>query len=169
MSAAASGADGAAAEIGRRIAARYRAIADGPMAGLPVCNPALVVADVGFRALDGEAVGIVVTPWFMNVVAAHLPDEPPKPAAAPGATVRARLPGGDLPMVVGELPQFGRLDACSLFSPMHDFADMDAALETARAAIAELFARPAGPTERDTGYDRRTFLRGRFGASDPAR
>ena len=40
-------------DVGRRIAARYRAIAEGPMAGLPICNPALGVADVGFRAARG--------------------------------------------------------------------------------------------------------------------
>ena len=43
-------------------------------------------------------------------------------------------------MIVGDLPDFGRLDACSLFSPMQDFAGMDAALEAARAALTELFA-----------------------------
>lgn len=157
-----------AADVGRRIAARYRAIAEGPMAGLPICNSALGVADVGFRAHRGRAVEIVVSPWFMNLVAAALPAER-VPAAAPGATVPLVLPGGELAMIVGELPGFGRLDACSLFSPMQDFAGMDAALEAARAAITELFA--PGPEARGTAapHDRRAFLRGRFGALPAAR
>ena len=82
--------DDSAADVGRRIAARYRAIAEGPMAGLPVCNPALRVADVGFRAHHGRAVGIVVSPWFMNVVAAALPDAAPAPRLRRARPSRSR-------------------------------------------------------------------------------
>ena len=160
---------GPAAGVGRRIAARYRAIAEGPMAGLPVCNPALGVADVGFRAHRERAVGIIISTWFMNVVAAQLPGAAPAPAAAAGATVMLALPGGDVAMIVGDLPAFGRLDACSLFSPMQDFAGMDAALEAARAAIAELFAPAREAAGTATPYDRRAILRGRFGAPPAAR
>ena len=71
----------------------------------------------------------------MNVVAAPLPDGRPRRRRRPARPSRCALPGGDLDMIVGDLPDFGRLDACSLFSPMHDFAGMDAALEAARAAI----------------------------------
>lgn len=152
--------DAAAGELGRRVAARYREIAEGPMARLPVCNAALAVAEVGFRAHADLAVGIVVTPWFMNVVAAALPDAPPPPAAAAGATVALTLPGGTLALIVGDLPGFGRLDACSLFSPMQDFADMAAALEAARAAMAELFCPPAAAAPEALAVDRRGFLRG---------
>ncbi len=155
--------DDLAVAAGRRIAARYRAVAEGPMAGLPVCNPALGVADVAFRAHRGRAVGIVVTPWFMNVVAAPLPDGEPLPAAKPGETLTLALPGGDLALIVGDLPAFGRLDACSLFSPMQDFAGMDAALEAARAAMAELFAPAAEVPAAEGAHDRRAFLAGRFG------
>ena len=157
--------DDSAVAAGRRIAARYRAIAEGPMAGLPVCNPALGVADVAFRAHRGQAVGIVVTPWFMNVVAAPLPDGEPLPAAKPGETLTLALPGGDLALIAGDLPEFGRLDACSLFSPMQDFAGMDAALGAAGAAMAELFAPAAEVPAAEGAYDRRAFLRGRLGSS----
>jgi len=155
-----------AADLGRAIAACYRAVAEGAMAGMPVCNPALGVADVGFRPHAGQAIGIVVTPWFMNVVAARLPDAPRPPSAAPGAIVRAALPGGEIDMIVGDLDGFGRIDACSLFSPMQNFADMDAALEAARAAMAELFAR-AADRRAGAARDRRAFLSGRRAARAP--
>ena len=158
-----------ATEVGRRIAERYRAIGEASMAGLAVCNPALGVAEVGFRTQDGRAVGIVVTPWFMNVVAAELPGGAPLPAATIGALVTLALPGGALEMIVGALPEFGRLDACSLYSPMQNFADMDAAVATAHAAIGELFAPPANSTVDAVVCDRRAVLRGRFGAATPAR
>jgi [NiFe] hydrogenase assembly HybE family chaperone len=142
-----------AAAVGLRLEELYRALAEGPMAGLPICNPRLGVAALGFREIGGEAVGIIVTPWFVNVVAAPLGDAAPAPT---GSTRRLTLPAGALDLIVGELPGFGRLDAASLFSPCHEFADMDAALGAAAGALEVLFAPP--PTRE---LDRRAFLRGR--------
>ena len=140
--------------VALRLEELYRAIAEGPMAALPICNARLGVAALGFREIGGEAVGIVVTPWFVNLVAAPLGAEA---APAPvGSTRRLALPAGALDLIVGELPGFGRLDAASLFSPCHQFADMDAALGAAEGALEVLFAPPAS-----RGLDRRAFLRGR--------
>jgi [NiFe] hydrogenase assembly HybE family chaperone len=138
-------------EIAAALERLYRAIAEGAMAGLPICNPRLGVAARGFRAVGGEAVGLVVTPWFLNVVAAPLLPAAVTPAEA-GATRKLALPAGVIDLIIGELAGFGRLDSASLFSPMHDFADMAAALATAESAAEALFAAPA--------LDRRAFLRG---------
>jgi [NiFe] hydrogenase assembly HybE family chaperone len=138
-------------DIPARLGACYRAIAAGPMAGLPICHPRLGVAALGFRRVGEQAVGVVVTPWFMNIVAAPLATIPPAPL---GATVQLALPAGAFDLIVGDLAGFGRLDAASLFSPMHEFADMAAAVETAESAAAALFAAPA--------LDRRSLLRGRL-------
>jgi len=138
-----------AAEVGLRLQELYRGLAEGPMAGLPICNPRLGVAALGFREVGGETVGIVVTPWFVNVVAAPLEAD----GAPVGSTRRLTLPAGALEMIVGELPGFGRLDAASLVSPCHQFANMDAALGAAEGALDALFA--------PRGLDRRAFLRGR--------
>jgi [NiFe] hydrogenase assembly HybE family chaperone len=146
----------AAEAVGRRLELLYKGIAEGPMAGLPICNPRLTVAALGFRELGGEAVGIVATPWFLNVVAAPLGKAVP---ARAGETRRLTLPAGALDMIVGELPGFGRLDAASLFSPMHGFADMEAALGAAEDALGALFAPPP-----PHALDRRAFLRGRRAA-----
>jgi [NiFe] hydrogenase assembly HybE family chaperone len=139
--------------VGARLERLYRALAEGAMAGLPICNPALSVAALGFREAGGEAVGVVVTPWFLNVVAAPLGTAAP---ARPGETRRLALPAGELELIVGELPGFGRLDAASLFSPMFGFADMDAALAAAEGALEALFAVPP-----PRAIPRRAFLGGR--------
>jgi [NiFe] hydrogenase assembly HybE family chaperone len=140
------------AATGERLEALYRALAEGAMAGLPICNPRLGVAALGFREVGGEAVGVVVTPWFLNIVAAPLGSIAPTRA---GETRRLTLPAGALDLIVGELPGFGRLDAASLVSPMFAFADMAAALGAAEGALRALFAAPA-----PRGLDRRAFLRG---------
>jgi hypothetical protein len=59
--------DAEASAAGDTLAAIYRGAARA-MRDLPVYNPALAVAAIGFRALDDHAFGVIVTPWFMNLV-----------------------------------------------------------------------------------------------------
>jgi [NiFe] hydrogenase assembly HybE family chaperone len=154
-----------AALTGEAIATRYRHIAATAMAGLPICNAALDVAAEAFRVHAGRAVGIVVTPWFMNFVAADLADAPPSPALRAGSSIKLAAPAGEIELIVGELPGFGRLDSCSLFSPMGEFADMASAILTARKTMEALFAaRPPRPSAAPGALDRRAFLRGRLNA-----
>ena len=57
------------------------------MAGLAVVNPALEVEAVEFARWEGRWLGVMVTPWSMNLVL--LPDDPVAwRAAAAGATRR---------------------------------------------------------------------------------
>jgi [NiFe] hydrogenase assembly HybE family chaperone len=104
---------------------------------VPICNPALDVACVGFQAWRDQFFGIVVTPWFMNVLLAPAPGAPPV-EAAPGSTRNVSLPCGRVDFLVAELDGFGRLLMCSLFSPMQEFEDHAAALATAAAAAEQL-------------------------------
>lgn len=154
-----------AAPIGEAIAMRYRHIAVTAMAGLPICNTALAVAAESFRVHAGRAVGIVVTPWFMNFVAADLAAAPPSPALRAGSSIKLVAPAGEIELTVGELAGFGRLNSCSLFSPMGQFPDMASAILTARKTMGALFAaRPSRPSAPPGALDRRAFLRGRLNA-----
>jgi [NiFe] hydrogenase assembly HybE family chaperone len=159
-----TGRDDAAGVIGRRLEARYREIAAHSMAGLPICNPALDVAASGFRTYGGRVFGIITTPWFMNLVAADLPEIVPSGAAAMGATVRIGLPAGEVEFIAGELDGFGRLDSCSLFSPVFEFETMQAAVETAEEAARAFFdpAALAPPPSQPVELNRRDLLRGRL-------
>ena len=106
------------------------------MASLPICNAALGVEAVGFRELAGREVGVVVTPWFMNLVVLPSPTE-----ASPwrrGELARLEFPSGTYEFVVGEAA--GELVAsCSLFTLMHDFTDQGSARDAALAAAEALF------------------------------
>lgn len=153
--------DAQARAAGAALALRYRAIHEGAMRGLPICNPLIAVEAAGFRAHDGIAVGIVIAPWFMNLVAAAIPEGAPLPAAAPGEKRRLALPAGEIEVTVGELEGFGRVDACSLFSPMAGF-DQESARAAAEAALKALFEPPEPEAAEQPALDRRAFLRGRF-------
>ncbi|KPG00844.1 hydrogenase expression/formation protein HupJ [Rhodopseudomonas sp. AAP120] len=166
--------DAAARLIGEALAAIYRR-ADAAMRDLPIYNPALDVAALGFRDVDGAALGVVVTPWFMNLVRV-----PPRGVVAPppGTVVPRALPVGVLDFTIGVLDDVA-IESCSLVSPMHDFVDQQQAESTALAALAVVLtpAEQAGPSFMSAGaaeqagsgepiahaapsLDRRRFLRG---------
>jgi [NiFe] hydrogenase assembly HybE family chaperone len=164
MSATVDPAREAAICAGARLVDRYRR-AHEAMRDLPICNPALEIEAIGFRPYGGHALGVILTPWFMNltVCASGAEELPPRP---PGETAHWPLPAGRVGFIVGRLECFGRVDSCSLFSPMDGFADHAAARAVAVAALAELFepapadARGAA-AQRPAMLDRRSLL---FGA-----
>ncbi|MBI5257197.1 MAG: [NiFe]-hydrogenase assembly chaperone HybE [Burkholderiales bacterium] len=120
------------------------------MQGLPLLNPALRVQAVGFAPLDGAdeglALGVLVTPWFMNLLRLPL-------AQAPAGVLRpgeqgSRPAGTQALWFTGaEEAVIGRFEMCSLCSPMQGLADQQAAVALATEALAMLRATPptAGP------------------------
>jgi len=147
--------------IGEALAACYREINATAMRDAPICNAALHVTAIGFRDFHGNAVGVILTPWFLNLVAAEI--GPGASPALPLGACRLRFPAGSIEFTVTELAGFGRLASCSLFSPLFDFPDQETACATAQAALDALF--DPGPHAVETGsrpaLDRRAFLAGR--------
>ncbi len=132
----------AAIAAGELLAVCYRAIGRDRMAGLPICNPVLEVDAVGFGAFSGEAFGVLLTPWCMNLVLVGLPGTPDRPALRAGTIRDCAFPSGTIAFTVTELDGFGRVDAASLFSPMHEFASHALARATALAALEAVLAAP---------------------------
>lgn len=160
----------AAAAVGARLAALYGAVGERSMRDLPVYNAALGVEAVGFRRDGGRIVGVVATPWFMNLVVTGDPEGAPLPPAAPGASVTHAFPGGDFSCVVGEIEGFGRLDSASLFSPMFEFDDPAVVRAVAVSVMEQVLTapEPEAPPKSDApaGLDRRALLFGRRGRED---
>jgi [NiFe] hydrogenase assembly HybE family chaperone len=107
------------------------------MRALPIYNPALVVEGVGFREQDGRQVGVVVTPWFMNLTV--LPAPADLKAWRRGQTARIVFPSGSYDFSVGDADEIGLVATCSLFSLMHEFTDQQSARVAALAAVDAMF------------------------------
>lgn len=109
------------------------------MADVPILNDALRVEAVGFTAWREEALGVLVTPWFMNLMLV-----PAEPAAwcgqRPGEKSIVSLPGGDFEFIAAFEEGVGDYRMCSLFSPVFEFADHDTAAATAAAVMERLLA-----------------------------
>ena len=120
-----------------RFEAAFRAAA-ARMAGLPIVNPALAVEAVGFVPWEGCWLGVVVAPWFMNVVLA--PQDPAAWQPLPqGAKRRYHFASGAYDFIGARDDIAGEFLACSLFSPMEMFGDQPTAVLTAKLALDALF------------------------------
>ncbi|MGA7809579.1 [NiFe]-hydrogenase assembly chaperone HybE [Bradyrhizobium sp.] len=158
-----------AAEFASLLEDCYRRIGERSMRDLPVYNDALAVEAVGFRA-DGEALsGILITPWFMNLVLRPLDGSPA--SWSPGSSISHAFPVGAIDFNVGDVDGIGRIASCSLFSPMFEFSTMEQARATAEAALMEILLPPAEPerpaTKLAAAVDRRRFLRGELAEPRP--
>ena len=127
-----------AAAMPGRFEALFREIHVGQMRGVPLLNETLEVKAIGFRAHEGRVIGVMITPWFMNLVLVPGPDEDWS-ALVPGAKEIIAFPSGPYEFLAANRPETGPYKACSLFSPMFDFTSMLQASETARAVLAALF------------------------------
>lgn len=148
----------------------FTGVARSRMAGVPILNPALQVEAVGFElgaapALEEPgALGILITPWFMNLL--WFPLARSDQAAGLGCG-RVRCVGVErFDFIGGFEPGFGSYEACSLFSPMFEFADPAAARATAEAVLTTLrppvlTAALVTPVEAPPLAARRAFLFGR--------
>jgi len=140
----------------------YRRIGERSMRELPIYNDALAVEAVGFRIHGDALAGILITPWFMNLVLRPLDGS--LASHSPGSSISHAFPVGAIDFNVGDIDGIGRIASCSLFSPMFEFGEMDVARATAEAALIEILLPPA-EYERPAAkvaaaVDRRSFLRG---------
>jgi len=142
------------------VAAVFDRIARERMHDVPICNRALAVEAVGFRAWAGVWVGVVVTPWAMNLLVLPGGSEAFVPLRV-GQAQEWEFPSGCYPFMGNHEPGLGEYHYCSLFSPMALFEDQTAAREVALASVAALFEAPA-PTAAPA-LDRRGFLRRALG------
>lgn len=121
----------------------YEAIAE-RMKALPISHPELRVDTIGFRGCDDGHLGVLITPWCMQLVFA-----PPEGTLAAGERTLG-LPAGPVTLTWQSLDGFGALASRSLFSPMSQFTDQRVAVEVATKLLQTLLTPPprAEPSRR---------------------
>ena len=124
--------------------------------GLPIYNPTIAVEAVGFREYEGRQVGVIVTPWFMNLTV--LPSEADLKSWLAGRSTMIGFPSGAYEFTVTDLPEVGLVATCSLFSTMLDFTDHEAA-QLAAQTVADAVFEPEQPAPSPS-VSRRQLLGG---------
>jgi [NiFe] hydrogenase assembly HybE family chaperone len=108
------------------------------MNGLAFVNPALVVEAVGFAPWQGHWLGVLLTPWFMNLILA--PRDPGAWASlGPGDKRCYQFPAGAYDFIGAQDDLAGEYQMCSLFSPLLQFDDQETARQVAGLAREALF------------------------------
>lgn len=141
----------------------FRSIQENQMAGMPVLNPALAVEAVGFRRCPHGWLGILITPWFMNLVLLPAAGTPWVSLAA-GKQCDLDFASGDYRFSADSAPELGEYLSCQLFSPMVHFPDQATARTAAHAALEAVMAAPAAAAEESetVSLSKRRLLRGIF-------
>jgi [NiFe] hydrogenase assembly HybE family chaperone len=124
------------------LAAHYRTVWETRMRDLPFVNPALEVEVTPFRDCGGDWVGVVITPWFLNLLllsgGGRLWGDIPA-----GERRYVDLPCGTLQFIADDDPDIGPYQYCPLIAPVSAVPDMDAARRAAADALQAVFASPA--------------------------
>ncbi|MDZ4137173.1 MAG: [NiFe]-hydrogenase assembly chaperone HybE [Paracoccaceae bacterium] len=126
--------------------ADFREIWHAKMRDVPLVNAALQVQAIGFRASEGCVAGVLISPWFFNLVLLPLPGQDWSALQA-GAKETIAFPSGEYEFIHNTREMVGGYKACALFSMMGDFANQLQAVEVARAVMAELYV---GENRADT-------------------
>jgi [NiFe] hydrogenase assembly HybE family chaperone len=149
------------------------------MHDLPFVNPALSVEAIGFRRYEGDWVGIVVTPWFLNLFLI------PGGGAlwqdlASGEQRSVTFPVGELDFIADNNPDpeapITAYQYCPLMHPVQHLPDHATARQAALDALEALMKPPPAPepaadaavpaatsAEVEPKPARRAFLRGIVG------
>ncbi|MGB0497975.1 MAG: [NiFe]-hydrogenase assembly chaperone HybE [Rubricella sp.] len=136
------------------LVAEFREIHNAKMRDVPLSNRALSVEAVGFREWEGHHLGVLVTPWFMNLTLLPGPGEDWS-GLTTGETEIIAFPSGAYPFLHTVRKELGGYKGCSLFSPMAEFASQLAATDVARAVMQAIF----DPANRSEETDRRHTIR----------
>ena len=131
------------------------------MQGLPIVNPALSVEAVGFEAFEAHQLGVLISPWFMNLVL--LPGDDALRVFKQGASVKIELPAGPYEFTVSHDEGVGTFLSAILFRTVSDFPDQATAVAVAEE-IATL-VRTEGGYGDSTKQARKPMSRREFFAS----
>jgi len=115
----------------------FRLVAE-RMRGLAFVNPALEVEAVAFAPWDGHWLGVLVTPWFMNLILAPR-DDAAWTHVEPGKNRTYAFPAGAYEFIGARDDVAGEYQMCSLFSPLLHFDDQETARLVAGLAREALF------------------------------
>jgi len=115
----------------------HRRIATERMKGLPIYNDRLEVESVGFREVEGRLLGILISPWFVNLVLLPGEDDDWSDVRV-GSGAVWRFPAGEYEFHAGDLEGVGPHYTAALFSTVADFPDQATARAVAEGVMERL-------------------------------
>lgn len=107
------------------------------MQDLPIVNPALDVEAVGFCAFEEHEIGVLISPWFINLVlllGSNIGEQ-----LKQGSKSTLRFPSGPVEFTTAQDEVLGPYLTAVLFRSVDEFPDQNTAKEVAQEVMQELF------------------------------
>jgi len=123
-----------------KMAQQFETIYVEHMHDLPIVNKALQVEAVGFHEYHGHQLGVLITPWFMNLIL--LPGTENWSNRAQGDTSSLDFPSGRIEFAVSHDQVLGTYLSAVLFRSVTELADQATARELALEVLDDLMKRP---------------------------
>lgn len=118
------------------------------MQGLPLLNTRLHVETLGFQEYQGRILGILITPWLMNLVLLPGANDDWSEEEL-GHKEPHRFPGGSYKFMINEVEGIGRYQTHSLYSPMREFKNQEHAQAAAESFLRLLMTPSSADNEAD--------------------
>jgi len=116
------------------------------MVGLPILNDALQVDVVGFIGLQERWIGVLITPWCLNLMVLPMNDDGWQPPAE-GVWRHETFPGQAFQLLGGVEEEVGSYAFRSLASPVTGYPNHEAVRDIARELLKQLLIpAPETPT-----------------------
>ena len=115
------------------------------MQDLPFINPAVQVAAIDFALYEQDWLGILLTPWMLNIMLLPGPEREwtEFKTSAVGEKINLNFSNGEYTFMLNQHPQLGQFLSCSLLSPVNDIRDQAAGVRLAKDARRLLTAIPS--------------------------
>ena len=137
----------------------FRELAPG-MSDLPLYNQKVSVEAVDFLPFGGMGLGVLVTPWFINLK--FLPLDPvPFETENVGRVMTVELPAGQRAFALGGDEVTGLYWSHCIMSPLTDTLDHAAAVAVARSRLARVLTKPSNepaPSNKRANKSRRQII-----------
>jgi len=134
------------------LAARFSDIHKQRMQGLPFINAQLEVEAIGFREFQDFEIGVLITPWFMNLIL--LPSADVRTSIDQGHRINACFPSGDIEFTAAQDEELGLYFSAVLFSTVTDIPDHATARDLATEVMKGLFE----SKKQSEGFSRRSLF-----------
>lgn len=112
------------------------------MQDLPFVNAGLAVETIGFRQHQGDWLGVVITPWFLNLFLLYGGGSLWADLSA-GQRRLVQLPCGSLQFIADHDPDIGVYQYCPLLASMNALLDMATARQAALDALQAVLTQAA--------------------------
>ncbi|MDP2194750.1 MAG: [NiFe]-hydrogenase assembly chaperone HybE [Rhodocyclaceae bacterium] len=126
-----------------QVEATFRRIQTERMAGLPLLNPVLEVAAVGFARHGNDWRGVLVTPWCIDLLL--VPARADWTVPGPHERVFRQYASGNFAFLPNHEDGLGDYLICALIHDMNRFPDQESACMTAQACLIALDLAPVQP------------------------